>query len=95
MLRPLILAALLSVVQPAAAADLSITLAGLAPGRYAVSAIHDENGNGKLDRNLLGIPTGGCGFSNDARAAFGPLSFEAAAYVLKEPGQSIVVTIRS
>ena len=29
----------------------------LPPGRYAVSVIHDVNGNGVLDTNLLGIPS--------------------------------------
>jgi len=36
--------------------------------------------NGKLDANLLGIPTEGYGFSNDARALFGPPSFAAASF---------------
>ena len=51
----------------------------LAPGRYALSAFHDENDNGELDTNLMGIPSEGYGFGNDASAAFGPPSFEAAA----------------
>ena len=44
----------------------------LKPGTYAVSFIHDENENGKLDTNFIGIPTEGYGASNDARARFGP-----------------------
>ena len=31
----------------------------LPPGRYAVNAFHDENDNGKLDTNLVGIPSEG------------------------------------
>ena len=34
------------------------------PGRYVVSVFHDENGNGKLDKNLVGMPKEGLGFSN-------------------------------
>lgn len=34
-------------------------------GTYAVSVMHDENGNGKLDSNFLGIPTEGYGVSNN------------------------------
>jgi uncharacterized protein (DUF2141 family) len=41
------------------------------PGTYALAVIHDENSNGKLDTDLLGIPTEGYGFSNDARALIG------------------------
>src|SRR5262245_35633488 len=31
----------------------------LAPGSYAVTVHHDEDGDGKLNRNLLGIPREG------------------------------------
>jgi uncharacterized protein (DUF2141 family) len=34
-------------------------------GRYAVAVVHDENGNQKLDNNLLGVPTEGYGVSNN------------------------------
>ncbi len=50
------------------------------PGTYALAVIHDENGNGKLDTNWLGIPTEGYGFSNDARALLGAPSFSAASF---------------
>jgi uncharacterized protein (DUF2141 family) len=36
--------------------------------------------NGKLDTNVLGIPTEGYGFSNDAWAWFGAPSFKAASF---------------
>ena len=39
------------------------------PGTYALAVIHDENMNGKLDTNWLGIPTEGYGFSNDAKGS--------------------------
>ncbi len=63
----------------AGAAAFSITLTGLEPGRYAVNGYHDANGNGKLDTNLLGVPTEGYGFGNGAVGAFGPPGFAAAA----------------
>lgn len=44
-------------------------------GEYAVTVLHDLNGNKKMDENLLGIPKEGFGFSNDAMGAFGPPSF--------------------
>lgn len=43
-----------------------------APGVYAVALFHDENGNGHLDTNALGIPTEGYGFSNNPTLYFGP-----------------------
>jgi uncharacterized protein (DUF2141 family) len=50
------------------------------PGTYAMAVIHDENMNGKLEANWLGIPTEGYGFSNDARGLVGAPSFSAASF---------------
>jgi|SRR5215471_4298764 len=52
----------------------------IAPGMFAVSVFHDENSNGKLDTNFLGIPREGVGASNDARGHMGPPKFDAAAF---------------
>lgn len=52
---------------------------GLAPGRYAVSAYHDENGNAKLDANVVGLPTEPYGFSRNAQGRMGPPAFDDAA----------------
>jgi len=49
-------------------------------GKYALAVIHDENMNGKLDLNWMGIPTEGYGFSNGAKALLGPPSFDAASF---------------
>lgn len=53
---------------------------GLAPGNYALSLIHDENKNEKLDTGLFGIPTEGVGASNNAKGSFGPPKFEDAKF---------------
>ena len=53
---------------------------GVEPGIYAVAVFHDENSNGKLDANFLGIPREGVGASNDARGHLGPPKFDAAAF---------------
>ena len=44
----------------------------VAPDTYAVSVFHDENSNGKLDKNLIGMPREGVGASNNAKGYFGP-----------------------
>jgi len=59
-----------------ASAPVAVTVP-LAPGDYAVSLLHDENANGKLDKNLLGIPTEGVGFSQNPVLAFGPPTYAA------------------
>ena len=35
------------------------------PGVYAIALYHDENGNGKIDRSGIGLPTEGFGFTNN------------------------------
>lgn len=61
------------------------------PGTYALAVIHDENMNGKLDTNWLGVPTEGYGFSNDARVLLGAPSFSAASF--QYDGQNLELTI--
>lgn len=53
-----------------------VVFPNVAEGEYAVTVLHDLNGNKKMDENLLGIPKEGFGFSNDAMGAFGPPSFK-------------------
>lgn len=54
----------------------------VAPGTYAISLFHDENGNGKLDTMMM-IPREGFGFSRDAKIRFGPPRFAAAAFAVE------------
>ncbi|HMP98614.1 MAG TPA: DUF2141 domain-containing protein [Cyclobacteriaceae bacterium] len=56
--------------------ELEVNFENLKFGEYALSIIHDENNNDKLDTNLFGVPKEGFGFSNDAMGTFGPPSFE-------------------
>ena len=42
-----------------------------AAGRYSVALYHDENGNKKFDRDFIGIPSEGYGFSNNPGFRFG------------------------
>lgn len=64
----------------------------LPPGRYA-AVIHDENSNMKLDRNFLGIPREGLGFSNNPRVIFSAPSFEAAEVPVTCPSTQIQVRL--
>lgn len=64
---------------------LSFSFVDLAEGSYAVSFVHDENGNDKLDTNGLGIPKEGFGFSRDPKINFGAPSFDEARIEVKNP----------
>lgn len=52
------------------------------PGTYAISAIHDEDGNGELRTNFIGIPKEGVGSSNDPAPRMGPPRWEDARFEL-------------
>jgi uncharacterized protein (DUF2141 family) len=54
----------------------TVTFDNLEAGEYAIRYFHDENDNGKLEQNLFGMPVEGYGFSNNAKANFGPAAFE-------------------
>ena len=67
----------------------SISFTDLAPGTYALSLIHDENANGKLDTSLA-IPKEGFGFSRNPKITFGPPKFKAAAFAVAGAGKQTV-----
>lgn len=48
----------------------------LEPGTYGISVLDDENDNGEMDYNFLGIPKEGFGFSNYLHSALRRPVFE-------------------
>lgn len=70
-----------------------LVFSGLPAGRYAIKSFADENGNARLDTNLLGLPMERYGFSNDARGRMGPPSFDAAAVTL-DANSTITIRLR-
>lgn len=77
-----------------AGAQVELVFKNLAPGRYALSAYHDENDNQKLDRGMFGIPKERYGFSRDARGAGGPPEFRDAAFEVKEGDNRVQLQLR-
>jgi uncharacterized protein (DUF2141 family) len=73
------------------AANLHLSVAH--SGSYAISVIHDENGNGKLDTTLL-MPREGFGFSRNPKIAFGPPKFTSAAFPVQAGDTVQVVTMK-
>jgi len=61
--------------------------------RYAVSVVIDENMNGQLDTNLLGIPSEAIGTSNNPTSRFGPPSYEESSFVIED--EEARITIRA
>lgn len=71
-----------------------VVIRDVPPGVYAAQAIHDENGNGDLDRNALGLPLEGFGFSRDAPLRAGPPRFEEAAVEVPAEGGVLAFALR-
>ena len=72
----------------------TVRVAGVPPGRYAVQAWHDENDNGRIKRDFLGIPSEGIGFSRNAPIRLGPPSFEDAAFTVEAGGARTALKLR-
>lgn len=70
----------------AVAGTTQIEFKDLPAGDYAFSLYHDANGNGKMDANLVGVPTEDYAFSNNAMGKFGPPKFAAARFALPADG---------
>ena len=71
-------------VVKASRGEITVIFENLQPGDYALSVIHDENENGKLDSNAFGIPKEGFAFGNNAMGSFGPPSFEKAKVEIRD-----------
>lgn len=81
------------IVAPISEHEAVCAFPGIAPGTYAVSVYHDENSNGKLDTNFLGIPREGVGASNNARGHMGPPKFDSAKFQLAGSWLNLEITI--
>lgn len=81
------------IVPVTAAGKLTLDVPELAAGTYAVSCFHDLNNNGKLDANLLGIPSEPYGFSNNARPKFRAPKWAEAKFEMKAGGGHISIRL--
>ena len=69
------------------------TFSNLAENDYAIAVFHDENGNGKLDKNFFGIPKEPYGFSGNSTSLMPP-SFKEASTTLTTDDVNLVITLR-
>jgi uncharacterized protein (DUF2141 family) len=66
----------------------------LPTGLWAIAVLHDENGDGEMQTDWLGRPSEGWGVSRDAKASFGPPSFEDSAIELGPQGAETIIHLR-
>jgi uncharacterized protein (DUF2141 family) len=78
---------------PIGAATGTCSFTRIKGGVYAVALFHDENGNGKLDTNFIGIPSEGVGVSNNATGSFGPPKWDDAKFLLRN-NAALGITLR-
>jgi uncharacterized protein (DUF2141 family) len=71
-----------------------ITLEEIESGTYAIAVFHDEDGDGKMDKNSLGYPLNKFGFSNNPSILFGAPSFEKAAFEVSSKPVEINIKLR-
>jgi uncharacterized protein (DUF2141 family) len=62
-------------------------------GTYAVAVLHDENGNGKMDKNLLGVPKEGYGASNNPPKKMRPPTFDEAKFSLDASEKTVEIRL--
>lgn len=60
----------------------SVTFTGIPKGEYTVLVYHDENKNGKLDKNFIGMPKESVACSNNAKGFMGPPKYDDAKFTI-------------
>ncbi|MFC1551554.1 DUF2141 domain-containing protein [Candidatus Latescibacterota bacterium] len=60
--------------------SVSVTIPNIPYKDYAVSVLHDENSNGELDTNWIGLPKEGVGVSNNVKSKLGPPKYKDAKF---------------
>lgn len=80
-------------VFPVAGSRLIVDIDSLTYAEYAIRVFHDENENGKLDTDILGIPSEDYGYSNNASSWFGPPSWEKSKFLFNKKEMTIEISV--
>ncbi len=70
------------------------TFTNVQPGTWAIALHHDEDGDGEMDTNFIGIPSEGVGTSRDAEPNMGPPAFEDATFTVADKDLSLTATMQ-
>ena len=63
-------------------------------GDYGVAVFHDENSNGKMDKNIVGMPLEPYGFSNNVRITFGAPKWEKSKFTVKGSTTEVSIEVK-
>ncbi len=73
---------------------LTLSIDGLNAGNYAVAVFHDENADGQLNTNAVGIPQEGFGFSNNPPILTGAPKFSEATFFVGGQTTTVGITMK-
>lgn len=79
---------------PANGSAVTFTLANVPSGTYAISVLHDENENHKLDRDFFGRPKEGIGFGNNPKIGFTKPGWKDSSVQVSGTGEETTVDLR-
>jgi len=71
----------------------TVVFKNVAPGVSAFSVVHDENGNGKMDTNFIGIPKEGNSSTRDPRPSGRAPHFDEAQVTVPAAGATFTINI--
>lgn len=72
----------------------TVVIKDLPEGEYAFAVFHDANSNGKMDKNIIGIPTEDYAFSNNAMGKMGPPNYASAKIAIAAAGATVRVSLK-
>jgi uncharacterized protein (DUF2141 family) len=71
-----------------------LTFGDLKPGKYAITAFHDANSDGKMNKNSFGMPEEGFGFSNNPEIGFSAPSFSETEFQVSDTKAVVPIKLR-
>jgi len=63
-------------------------------GDYGIAVFHDQNKNGKMDKNFLGMPQEAYGFSNNLRVVLGPPKWDKSKFAVKGATTEVAIAVK-
>ena len=79
---------------PAKQGTVHICLIAPKPGTYALAVYHDENGNKKFDKNVIGLPIEGFGVSNNPEFFLIPPHHDEAAFAVSNNQTPLAIALK-
>ena len=83
----------MSKVKNANTGELEFEFENVPNGEYTISIYHDENENGELDKNFIGLPDEPYGVSREGRSMFGPPNYDDAKFILANENAKLIISL--